>query len=181
MAEADPFMTEAYDRLHDTPMQRKFRKIAPVPVGVVFIEWPGMTEDDFRRHFRLMKELGFTCLKGTMLLPGTDKRKFMHAALDEGIIPWWYDEGGWEAITDELLAKLGIPLDTPVPEVRKNERFLAHQEEVFRARIDRPLALRADQGLPADHFEQVFMHRGHVPLSAQGARDDPLRLGGLLP
>jgi len=139
MAEADPFMTEIYDRLHDTPMQRKFRKIAPVPVGVVFIEWPGMTEDDFRRHFRLMKELGFTCLKGTMLLPGTDKRKFMHAALDEGIIPWWYGEGGWEAITDELFTKLGIPVGTSVPEIRKNEKFLAHQEEVFRARIDRPV------------------------------------------
>lgn len=38
MAEAGPFMTEIYDRLHDTPMQRKLRKIAPVPVGVVFIE-----------------------------------------------------------------------------------------------------------------------------------------------
>ena len=42
MAEADTFMTEAYDRLHDTPMQRKLRRIAPMPVGVVYAMWSGL-------------------------------------------------------------------------------------------------------------------------------------------
>ena len=40
------------------------RKVAPMPIGSVFIQWPEMTYDDIRRHFRTMKELGFTCLKG---------------------------------------------------------------------------------------------------------------------
>ena len=136
MSSHDPFLTELYDRLHETPMQRKLRRIAPMPVGVVFIEWPGMTEDDARAHFRLMKELGFTCLKGLHPCPGTDAAKLMHAALDEGIIPWWYDEAGWEAITDELLAELGIPVETPIDEVRRDPRFLAHQERIMRRRID---------------------------------------------
>jgi beta-galactosidase len=128
---------DLYDRRHDTPLQRKFRRIRPMPVGVVFIEWPGMTEEDIRGHFRLMKELGFTCLKGLMTCPGTDRKKLQHMALDEGIIPWWFGEAGWE-FSDELLEKLGIPRDAPVEEIRTNEAFLAHQEQVMRRRIESP-------------------------------------------
>jgi beta-galactosidase len=156
------FLRETYDQLHATPMQQKLRKIAPMPVGVVFIEWPGMTEDDMRRHFRLMKELGYTCLKGILLCRGTDRRKVMHMALDEGIIPWWYDEGGWEAITDELLESLGIDPATPVEQIRTNETFLAHQEKVLRERIDR----EADEGSgrPVERgFRNVFRFDGSLP------------------
>ena len=69
MPAQNPYLADLYDKLHETPMQRKLRKIAPLPAGVVFIEWPGMTEDDIRRHFRLIKETGFTCLKGISLCP----------------------------------------------------------------------------------------------------------------
>ena len=133
----DPFLTALYDKLHDTPTQRKFRRIAPMPVGIVFQEWPGMSLAHMRREFRLMRKLGFTCLKQCLVLPGTDRRKVMHAALDQGIIPWWYDEGGWEAITPALLKKLGIPANTPIEQIRANKRFLAHQMQVMRCRIDR--------------------------------------------
>ena len=132
----DPFLVSLYDRRHGTPVQEKFRRLRPIPVGVVFIERPGMSDDDVRRHFRAMKQLGFTCLKGIMLCPGRDLRAVMHLALDEGLIPWWYDEGGWEAITDSLLKRLGIPADTPPEKVRSDPRMLAHQEKVLRARAD---------------------------------------------
>lgn len=130
-------VADLYDHRHETPCQRKFRRIHPMPVGVVFIERPGMSEDDIRGHFRLMKELGFTCLKGLMTCPGTDPRKVQHMALDEGIIPWWFGEGGWE-FSDELLKELGIAADAPIEEIRSNETFLAHQEQVMRRRIESP-------------------------------------------
>lgn len=136
MAEDHDYLVELYDRLHETPMQRKFRQIRPMPVGCVFIQWPGMTEADIRGHFRLMKELGFTCLKGFMTCPGTTKEQIMHMALDEGIIPWWYDEGGWEPITPEVLEELGIPPETPIAELRTNKVFLDYQTKLFRERID---------------------------------------------
>lgn len=36
-APADPWLTELYDRLHDSPVQRAFREKAPMPFGVVFL------------------------------------------------------------------------------------------------------------------------------------------------
>ena len=135
-ARRDPFRTTLYDRLHDTPTQRKFRRIAPIPVGMVFQEWPGMTMADIRREFRLMRRLGFTCLKQCLVLPGTDRRQVMHMALDEGLIPWWYDEGGWEPITPALLRRLRIPARTPIAQVRADKRFLAHQQRLMRHRVD---------------------------------------------
>ncbi len=137
MPESDPFLSDLYDRLHQTPMQEKLRRIRPIPVGVVFIEWPGMTMEDIRRHFRMMKDLGFTCLKGLMLCPETDRRAVEHLALDEGLIPWWYDEAGWEDLTDELLEGLGISPDAPPEEIRQNSRLRAHQDKLMRERIDR--------------------------------------------
>ncbi len=131
------FLTDRCNELYRTPMQEKFRHIHPMPIGVVFIERPGMTFDDIRRHFRLMKQLGYTCLKGIHLCGERDRKKVMHLALDEGIIPWWYGEGGWEPINDDLLEKLGIPRETPVDQVRKDPRMLAHQEQVMRERIER--------------------------------------------
>lgn len=136
MAEKDEFLAELYDRLHDSPAQQKFRQIRPIPVGCVFIQWPEMTEADIRGHFRLMKDLGFTCLKGLMTCPGTTPEQLMDMALDEGLIPWWYDEGGWEAISGELLDELGIPRETPIAEIRTNKVFLDYQQTVFRERID---------------------------------------------
>ena len=163
-----PFLTELYDRIHETPMQRKLRKIAPMPVGVVFVEWPGMAEEDARRHFRLMRKLGFTCLKGLHVCRGTDRARLMHVALDEGIIPWWYGEGGWEAITDGLLEHLGIPPETPVEQVRRDERMLAHQERVMRERIDAAAACAPRPVRPEteEDFRRKFSFDHELPKAA---------------
>lgn len=133
----DPYLNNVIAKLHDTPMQRKFRKLAPMPVGVVFLPWPGMTEEDARSHFRLMKELGFTCLKQTMGSPEWPTEKILELALDEGIWPFWYAEGGFEDITPELLKKLGLPADMDINAAMAHPAMLAHQKEVFRARVHR--------------------------------------------
>ena len=104
----DEFLTKLYDQLHDSPMQQKFKQIAPMLFGVVFLPWAGCTEQDMRHHFRMMKELGFTNLKQSMATPEWPLKEIQRIALEEGIIPFWYGEGGWETITPELLQKLGI-------------------------------------------------------------------------
>jgi beta-galactosidase len=105
----DEFLARLYDSLHDSPMQRKFRDIAPMPFGVVFLPWKGMTEQQMREHFRLMKKLGFRNLKQTMPSPEWSQERIMEVALEEGIIPFWYADAGWEPVTDTLLDTLGIP------------------------------------------------------------------------
>ena len=57
-------------------------------------------------------------------------------ALDEGLIPWWYGEGGWAEPTAELLTELGIDADTPIQSLRENEAFLAYQDRLMRDRIE---------------------------------------------
>ncbi len=102
-----------------------------MPFGVVFLPWAGCTEQDMRRHFRMMKELGFTNLKQTMATPEWPEKEILRIALEEGIIPFWYGEGGWEPITPELLKKLGIAEKTPMTEIRKDPRMLDYQKKVF--------------------------------------------------
>lgn len=99
------FMHQKYDELHDSPMQQKFRKIAPVPAGVVYIQRPGEGEEETRQHFRTMKELGFTNRKQIMTLPDWSHEKIQMIALKTDIIPWWYGEGGWKPLTDALIKK----------------------------------------------------------------------------
>lgn len=150
----DPWLRSRCEALHATPQQAKLRAIRPWPVGVVFIERPGMTLAEIRGHFRLMKELGFNCLKQCELCPGTDRRAVLHAALDEGIIPWWYGEAGWEEPTPALLRTLGLPAGLAPEQLRVHPAWLAHQERILRARIDRrdppPSAAAAHEtdGLP---------------------------------
>lgn len=123
---------------HDSPTQRRFRKLCPMPYGVVFLPWAGMTESDMRHHFRLMKELGFTNLKQTMSAPGWPVARILEVALEEGINPFWYGEGGFEEPTPELLRELGIPANTPVDEVLEHPAYLARQREILRKRIHYP-------------------------------------------
>jgi beta-galactosidase len=122
--------------LHDSDMQAKLRRIRPWPIGCVFIEHPGMSLDDIREQFRLMRRLGFTALKQCQTCRGTDKNRVMHMALDEGIIPWWYGQAGWENPTPELLAALGIDADTSIETLREHRAWIARQDAVMRARID---------------------------------------------
>jgi beta-galactosidase len=135
---SDPFLHRRIEALTDTPMQRKLRRLAPMPVGCVFLPWPGLTEDEARRHFRLMKELGFTCLKQTMPLPPEwpEERTF-RVAFEEGIIPFWYAEGGYEDITPELLTRLGLPADMDIDAALAHPAMMAHQRGVIERQIAR--------------------------------------------
>ncbi len=132
----DEFMSDLYDQLHDSPMQQKFRQIAPMPFGVVFLPWAGCTEEDMRHHFRMMKELGFTNLKQTKGTPEWPEKEVLRIALEEGIIPFWYGEGGWKPITPELLKKLGIAKNTPIEEIRRDPRMLEYQKKVFYTQLE---------------------------------------------
>lgn len=131
------YLHDLYTQIHDTPMQRKLRRLAPMPAGVVFLPWPGMTEADARHHFRLMKKLGFTCLKQTMATPEWPAERTLNLALDEGIIPFWYAEGGYEDITPALLKKLGLPAAMDVDAALIHPEMIAYQHGVIRARITR--------------------------------------------
>jgi beta-galactosidase len=128
----DEFMTSLYDKLHDSPLQQKFKTIHPMPAGVVYVQHPEEGEKEIREHFRLMKKLGFNSLKQIQTVEGWTNDQISLIALDEGIIPWWYGQGGWEAITPALLKNLGIPENTPVNEIRKNPKMIDYQFGMLR-------------------------------------------------
>ncbi|MEK6481738.1 beta-galactosidase trimerization domain-containing protein [Catalinimonas sp. 4WD22] len=136
------FMHDKYDQLHDSPMQQKFRKLAPVPAGVVYIQRPGEGEEEIRWHFRTMKNLGFTNLKQIMTIPPWTLEEIQLIALDEGLIPWWYGEGGWEPITDELIKKVGLPKKMSLEEVRRHPKMIAYQQGVLKNRIENTIAYK---------------------------------------
>jgi beta-galactosidase len=102
-AQDHDFLNYKYDQLHNSPKQEVYKKIHPMPAGVVYIQHPGEGEKEMREHFRLMKKLGYNCLKQIMTIPGWELEDVQLIALEEGLIPWWYADGGWEPITDELL------------------------------------------------------------------------------
>ncbi len=137
MPTSDPFLHERYQQLHDGPMQAKFRRIKPWPVGCVLIQHPDWDLETIRTHFRCMRELGFTALKQCQVCSGTDKRTVMHMALDEGIIPWWYGEGGWEDPTPELLTGLGIAPDIATEALWEHPVWRDRQTRLLHARVDR--------------------------------------------
>ncbi|WP_162416083.1 beta-galactosidase trimerization domain-containing protein [Cyclobacterium roseum] len=130
------FLHDLYDSMHDSPLQQKFRTLAPVPAGVVYIQRPEEGEEEIRKHFRKMKELGFTNLKQIMPLPDWSLETIQLIALEEGLIPWWYAEGGWEAITPELTRKVGLPASMDLSEVRRHPNMIAYQTEVLKKRIE---------------------------------------------
>ena len=107
-----------------------------MPFGVVFLPWAGCTEQDMREHFRLMKKLGFTNLKQTMATPEWPEKETLRIALEEGIIPFWYGEGGWEDITPDLLNKLGISVDMPIKQIRTDQRMLDYQQTILKKHLD---------------------------------------------
>lgn len=122
----------------DTAMQRRLRRLRPWPVGAVLVERPGEGVDGLRRHMRAMRGLGFTCLKQIVLCPGTDRTAVMHAAIDEGLSPWWYDDAADAEPDAALLARLGIPADATPAALRGHPAWLAHVDAMRRARIDAP-------------------------------------------
>jgi hypothetical protein len=56
-------------------------------------------------------------------LPTWTVERIQLIALDEGIIPRWRGEGGYEPFPDELLKKLNIPLNTLVAELLKHRNL----------------------------------------------------------
>ncbi len=145
-------MSDSWNYLHghmesvfDTRMQRKVRRMAPWPVGAVFIQTPDMTDDDMRAMFRQMRECGFTNFKQIMKCPGTSSAHIFRLALEEGIIPWWYGEAGWEEITPDLLERLGLPPDMDVDEAMAHPKVIEHQKAFLRARIEREAAAEAER------------------------------------
>ncbi len=167
------FLHDDYDRLHASPVQQKFRDIAPVPAGVVYIQHPNEGEEEIRKHFRTMKELGFTNLKQIMTAGDWTLEQIQLLALDEGLIPWWYGEGGWEPITDELISKLGIPRKTEMAEVRRHPKMVEYQMGVLRKRVERIIAYRDSTGGDAPKggssaYDPTVGQRG-MDLSEKGA------------
>ena len=133
------FLHGLYDRLHASPMQDKLRRIAPMPAGVVFIQRPGEEEEEIRWHFRTMKELGFNSLKGIYPVGDWTVEEIQLIALDEGLIPWWYGQGGWAPITDTLLDELGIDRSLPINAIREQSSMLDYQDKVMKERVLRAI------------------------------------------
>ena len=142
MSTSDPFLQQRILDLTDTAMQRKLRKLAPMPVGAVFLPWPGMTEDEAREQLRTMKELGRPGLKQTMgSKEWPTERIYRVDCGDEGIYPFWYAEAGWEDITPDLLTKLGLA-DMDIDEAMEHPVMLAYQKEIINQQIETDLADR---------------------------------------
>lgn len=133
----DPFLHKIYDSLHDSPMQQKFRRLAPMPAGVVYIQQPGEGEPEIRAHFRTMKKLGFNALKQIMAVPPWTEEQIGMLALEEGIIPWWYGEGGYVEMDDSLLDRLKITRSLPLVEVLAHPAMVGYQREVLKKRIEK--------------------------------------------
>ena len=154
------FLHDLYDRLHQTPMQSRLRALAPWPVGCVFLPWPGLTEDEARRHFRLMRSLGFTCLKQTLPTPEWPLERTLRLALEEGIAPFWYAEGGWEPITPRLLRRLGLPPDLPMDRAIEHPAVQAYQRKVLHRQISAFVSANRSGGpspaiLPSDRGHEI--------------------------
>lgn len=149
-------------------MQRKLRRLAPMPIGCVFIQWPTMSDDDIRTHFRTMRELGFTCLKGIMPCPGTPLRKLQELAIEADLSPWWYDEAGWEDPTPELLSRLGLPPDLPPAEALAQPVMRAHQRGLMLARIAAEDAWRVDRSRASDTQGSPFLPGKQDPDAVPG-------------
>jgi len=140
------FLHEAWDGINETERQRQFRRIAPMPFGAVLIARDDMDEDTVRWHLRTMRELGFNAIKQFMPCPRWPNATLEELALEAGLTPWWYGEGGWEPITEQLCVRLGIDPATPICEIRRDERMLRHQRAVLARRVGRPkLQLNPEQ------------------------------------
>src|ERR1035437_9904944 len=132
---ADQFLTALYDRLHDSDLQRSLRERTPMPFGVVFLPWKGITEAEIRNQFRTMRKLGFKNLKQVMGSPEWPAERLMEIALEEDLIPFWYGDAGWEPVTDALLDRLGIHRGLSKEQVRNDPRMRAYQKGVLRKQI----------------------------------------------
>ena len=135
----ETFAADRYDSRTESRMQDELAALAPFPVSVVYWQQRDHDLSDMRAHFRAMAAVGITGLKGIHLQDDADVSlaTVRHAALDEGLVPWFYGKGGWEPITRELCAELDVDPDLPRDELHAHPAIRAHQERVLRDRIDR--------------------------------------------
>jgi beta-galactosidase len=126
-------------------MQYKLSQLAPFPIAAVLIEQPGDTPATIAARMRQMRAEGFTAVKQVLLaVPVAEgaasylnrTKAWFNAALDANLAPWWYEKGGWECFTQELLAELGLPLDAPPWALSADPRMLAYQGALQRRRVE---------------------------------------------
>jgi beta-galactosidase len=116
-----------------------------MPAGVVYIQQPAEGEAEMRAHFRKMRALGFNALKQILPLPDWTVERIQHIALEEGIVPWWFGEGGCERPTAALRARLGVPPELSDAAALRHPAMVAHQRDFLRRRIERTVEfIRAD-------------------------------------
>lgn len=163
----DPFLSELYWELNRTPMQERLRNIKPFPVGVVYYQQRDENMDSAKKEFRVIHDLGFTALKQIELRkpdnPSNYREQVYHAALDEGLSPWYYGRGGWAEITQELVDELGIDMEVSkenMPAIQNDPRMLAYQtNQVIRPRIAR----RAEKKQKIEEFLEKSKQRKGEP------------------
>ena len=140
----DPFLTGLYWDLNDSPMQQKLRSLKPFPVGVVYYQQRGDDLEAARKEFRTIHDLGFTALKQVQIKapynPPDYEEQVFHAALEEGISPWYYGRAGWQTITQALIDELGIALElnrNNLSEIQNHPRMVEYQTNMLHERVDR--------------------------------------------
>lgn len=140
----DPYQTDLYWSLNESPMQKKLRNIKPFPVGVVYYQQRGENLDSVVQEFKTIKDLGFTALKQVQIKapynPPDFQETVFNKALDIGISPWYYGKGGWEAITQELVDSLGIDMqvnDKNMPKIQEHPKMVKYQTQMMRQRIEK--------------------------------------------
>ena len=99
-----------------------------------------------------------------MATPEWPEKEIMRIAIEEGIIPFWYGEGGWEPITPELLGKLAIPHNTPVEEIVKNPKMQEYQKKVL---VNQLADWKKPLGRPVknyNHYPDAYLRSDDVDL-----------------
>lgn len=167
----DPYRNDLYQLLHDSPMQQRIRRIEPFPVCVVYWQPASVTSlAQVRMEFQRIHDAGFRCLKDIQLIGDLSRPAVYEAALDAGLIPWWYGEGGWEDVTPELLEKLHLPRTMPLQEALKNPAVVAYQMRRYRQAIEHPVVV-PEPPFPDDGFGRgqggFQLKSAWVPLFAQ--------------
>jgi len=140
----DPYLTDLYWSLNESPMQQKLRNIRPFPVGVVYYQQRDEGLEEIQREFETIHSLGFTALKQIQLVaPGNPpgyKEAVFHTALDAGLCPWYYGKGGWAHIDQELLDQLGIDMKLSpghMKEIQEHPEMIRYQEQIWHQRVER--------------------------------------------
>lgn len=163
---AHDFRHALVDAVNDSPRQREIRALAPMSFGSVLIARDDMDEATVRGHLRTMRAIGLNSVKQFMACPRWPRARLEQLALEEGLVPWWYGEGGWEPIDDALCARLGIDPALPMTAKRAHHAMREHQRAVLAARIGR-------EGIPLNPENQAGMMAQRKGSVTQAYGPDP--------